>query len=142
MDEGSPEFRAIPSVDALLRTEEGERLRRELAPAYVAAQARALVAAWREAVRSGALDAAGLALRVGRMGGELETAARAALEPTLKRVVNATGVVVHTNLGRAPWPASAAARALEVATRYSNLEYDLARGERGAREAHVHGARE
>src|SRR5689334_23227563 len=52
-------------------------------------------------------------------------AARSA--PTLRKVINATGVVVHTNLGRAPLPAEAVAAALG----YCNLEYDLERGERG-----------
>jgi L-seryl-tRNA(Ser) seleniumtransferase len=61
----------------------------------------------------------------------------AAARPSLARVVNATGVVVHTNLGRAPLSAEAAARVAEVASSYSNLEYDLERGERGNREIHA-----
>ena len=51
--------------------------------------------------------------------------------------MNATGVVVHTNLGRAPLPRSAAARVAEIAASYSNLELDLATGERGNREVHA-----
>jgi L-seryl-tRNA(Ser) seleniumtransferase len=54
-------------------------------------------------------------------------------------VVNATGVVVHTNLGRAPLSAGAAARVAEIAGSYSNLEYDLELGQRGNREAHAEG---
>ena len=61
----------------------------------------------------------------------------AAARPSLVRVLNASGVVVHTNLGRAPLSAEAAARVAEVASSYSNVEYDLERGERGNREIHA-----
>jgi len=63
---------------------------------------------------------------------------RAALRarPSLRRVVNATGVVIHTNLGRAPLSTEATQAVAEVAAHYSNLEYDLGRGERGQRETH------
>ena len=67
------------------------------------------------------------------------TALAARLEPSLATVINATGVVVHTNLGRAPLAAAAAARVAALAAGYTNLEYDLAGGGRGAR--HTHAAR-
>jgi L-seryl-tRNA(Ser) seleniumtransferase len=57
--------------------------------------------------------------------------------PNLRRVVNATGVVLHTNLGRAPLAAAARAAIEEVAGGYSNLEYDLVKGERGSRHDHL-----
>jgi L-seryl-tRNA(Ser) seleniumtransferase len=57
--------------------------------------------------------------------------------PRLRRVINATGVVIHTNLGRAPLHPSAIEHLIEVSKAYSNLEYDLDRGERGSRYAHV-----
>jgi L-seryl-tRNA(Ser) seleniumtransferase len=59
------------------------------------------------------------------------------LAPSLRRVINATGVVLHTNLGRAPLPRQAVARIVATATQYSNLEYDLSRGERGKRDVHT-----
>ena len=62
---------------------------------------------------------------------------RRALEFSLKRVINATGVVLHTNLGRAPLPESALKRISEVAGGYSNLEFDISAGERGKRDVHV-----
>ena len=62
--------------------------------------------------------------------------ARAAA-PSLRRVLNATGVLVHTNLGRAPLAEAALARVVEVGGGYSNLEYDLERGERGSRQDHL-----
>jgi L-seryl-tRNA(Ser) seleniumtransferase len=68
---------------------------------------------------------------------ELASRARERLRPPLRRVLNATGVVVHTNLGRAPLGASARAAVQAAAEGYSNLEFDLATGERGSRHAHV-----
>jgi len=59
--------------------------------------------------------------------------------PSLRPVINATGVIVHTNLGRAPLARPALEQALAVAEGYSNLEYDLAAGGRGSRHAHVEG---
>ena len=57
--------------------------------------------------------------------------------PTLKRVINATGVILHTNLGRAPLSESAIEAAQMVGTRYSNLEFDLGKGKRGSRLVHA-----
>jgi L-seryl-tRNA(Ser) seleniumtransferase len=70
---------------------------------------------------------------------DLVTAARARLRPSLRRVLNATGVVVHTNLGRAPLAAAARAAVTDAATGYANLEFELERGERGSRHDHVSG---
>src|SRR5215510_1419861 len=61
------------------------------------------------------------------------------LRPHLRRVINATGVVLHTNLGRSPLAQEALAQMAEVSSRYSNLEFDLESGERGTRYAHVEG---
>jgi L-seryl-tRNA(Ser) seleniumtransferase len=63
--------------------------------------------------------------------------ARERLRPSLRRVLNATGVVVHTNLGRAPLAADACAAVARAADGYANLELDLGTGERGSRQAHV-----
>jgi len=65
--------------------------------------------------------------------GELEHQTR----PRLRRVINATGVVIHTNLGRSPLHPSAIQHLIDVSRAYSNLEYDLDRGERGSRYDHV-----
>lgn len=59
------------------------------------------------------------------------------LAPSLHRVINATGVILHTNLGRAPISSAAIAKFEETATRYSNLEYDIANGQRGKRDVHT-----
>ncbi|HEX9415017.1 MAG TPA: hypothetical protein VF916_16055, partial [Ktedonobacterales bacterium] len=68
-----------------------------------------------------------------RVIGEIEVAAT----PALRRVINATGVIINTNLGRAPLSQAARAAAAELALGYSNLEYDLVSGDRGSRQAHV-----
>jgi len=66
-----------------------------------------------------------------------KTAVGKAMTPNLKRVINATGVVVHTNLGRSVLAEEAAGNLLSIATGYSNLEFDLGKGERGSRYSNV-----
>jgi L-seryl-tRNA(Ser) seleniumtransferase len=68
---------------------------------------------------------------------DLVERAAARLRPSLRRVVNATGVIVHTNLGRAPLSADARAAIMQAAAGYSNLELDLREGRRGSRHEHV-----
>jgi L-seryl-tRNA(Ser) seleniumtransferase len=120
-------LRDLPSVDELARH---ERLADET-PALAVDAARAALARARDEIRAGH-DPGDL---VERALEEL-TEARA---PALRRALNATGVIVHTNLGRAPLPEAALARALEVGRGYSNLEYDLVAGRRGSRQDHVAG---
>jgi len=120
-------LRDLPSVDELARD---ERLANE-PPALVVAAARAVLSRAREEI-AGGHDPGDL---VERTLAEL-AGARA---PQLRRALNATGVIVHTNLGRAPLPEAALARALEVGRGYSNLEYELAAGARGSRQDHVAG---
>ena len=118
-------LRDLPSVDELLRD---ERLAAEPRPLALAA-ARAT------------LDRAREEIRAGHDPGDLLTRAlveiAAARAAGLRRVLNATGVLVHTNLGRAPLPAAAVEAALAAASGYSNLEYDLAEGARGSRQDHL-----
>jgi L-seryl-tRNA(Ser) seleniumtransferase len=112
-------------VDELLRDP-----RLEGAPHTVAvAAARATLDGAREAIRAGE-DPGDLAAAV-------EHESREATEPRLRRAINATGVIVHTNLGRAPLPEAALARAVEIGRGYSNLEYALDEGRRGSRQDHV-----
>ena len=59
------------------------------------------------------------------------------IQPRLRHVINATGVVIHTNLGRAPLHPSALKHLMDVSKTYSNLEYDIESGERGSRYTHV-----
>jgi L-seryl-tRNA(Ser) seleniumtransferase len=88
-----------------------------------------------------AIDQARAALLAGGPAVDPAARARELVEsegrPSLRRVLNATGVIVHTNLGRAPLPEEALDAALEAARGYSNLEYGLESGTRGSRQAHV-----
>jgi L-seryl-tRNA(Ser) seleniumtransferase len=84
-----------------------------------------------------AIGAARERLRAGGEVGDLAAEARAAIRPSLRRVINATGVIVHTNLGRAPLSAPAARAAADAGAGYTNLEYDLEAGRRGSRQGHV-----
>src|SRR5262249_5966264 len=117
-------LRDLPSVDELLRSERLADVPREAA----VDAARAALARAREGIRAGA-DPGDL---VERTLAELDAATR----PRLRRVINASGVVLHTNLGRAPLAEAALERLEEVARGYSNLEYDLADGARGSRQDH------
>jgi L-seryl-tRNA(Ser) seleniumtransferase len=114
------ELRDLPSVDELARSS-GDPLAIDAA--------RAVIARARDAVLAGE-DPGDLEVR-------LRHELASARTPALRRVLNATGVIAHTNLGRAPLPEEALARVLETARGYSNLEYDLEAGARGSRQAHV-----
>lgn len=126
-------LRSLPAVDRLLGSDAGAGL--------IARYGHGLAV---EALRA-ALDEARSALRAGDGDAPTEAAltARAAalldewLAPTLRRVINATGVIVHTNLGRAPLSDEALAAVAAIGGGYSTLEYDLARGERGSRSTHA-----
>ena len=118
-------LRDLPSVDELLRD---ERLAAEPHDLVVTTARTVLTRARRE-IAAGT-DPGPI---VDRVLAELAHARR----PSLRRVLNATGVLVHTNLGRAPLADAAIARVVEVGGGYSNLEYDLERGERGSRQDHL-----
>lgn len=126
MSGGDERLRGLPSVDRVIG------LLRDLPPRTAAALARRAVDAARERVREGAdppsvEEAAGAARELA----EEERSRR------LTPVLNATGVLVHTNLGRAPLGAEQLAAVTEVAGGYSNLEYDLLEGARGSRYSHA-----
>ncbi|TML09652.1 MAG: L-seryl-tRNA(Sec) selenium transferase [Actinobacteria bacterium] len=120
------ELRDLPSVDELAG--DGRLAHAASRPLLVSA-ARSALARAREEIKAGA-DPGDL---VGRV--ELELAATR--EARLRRTINATGVIIHTNLGRAPLAQEALERVSAVAAGYSNLEYDLGEGGRGSRQDHV-----
>jgi L-seryl-tRNA(Ser) seleniumtransferase len=126
---GKNPLRELPSVDALV----GEAGVKPLVDAHghglVVQAARTVLSRARENLEAG-FDAGELAERT-----KAEVQRR--LTPRLRRVVNGTGVVVHTNLGRAPLADEALERLQEVGRGYSNLEYDLDAGVRGSRQDHV-----
>jgi L-seryl-tRNA(Ser) seleniumtransferase len=112
-------LRDLPSVDELARAADD--------PLAVDA-ARAVLARAREEIRAG--------VDPGELGARLRAELAEMRRPRLRRAINATGVVVHTNLGRAPLAEEALARVAETARGYSNLEYDLTAGRRGSRQDH------
>jgi L-seryl-tRNA(Ser) seleniumtransferase len=113
-------LRDLPSVDELARRSDD--------PLAVEA-ARTVLAHAREQIRAGSDP--------GNLGERLRQELAAARAPRLRRVINATGVIVHTNLGRAPLAAAALDQVVDAARGYSNLEYDLDAGGRGSRQSHV-----
>ena len=126
-------LRALPKVDELLKREDVAALDR--------AHGRTLTL---EALRE-ALDATRAGIRAGEVAEvsadtiAADVAARLAAKArrSLRRVINATGIVVHTNLGRSPLAEAAIDAVAEVARGYSTLEYDVPSGERGSRHVHV-----
>ena len=114
------DLRDLPSVDELVR---------DIGDPLAVDAARLVLSRAREEIQAG-IDPGDLATRLTR---ELEAARR----PSLRRVLNATGVIVHTNLGRAPLAPEALARVQDAGRGYSNLELDLEEGERGSRQDHL-----
>jgi len=126
-------LRQIPSVDELLSRPALTELEARLGRRPTLEATRQAVAGLRERISSGAAVDVSLA--------ELERAiverAESRAEFSLRPVVNATGVILHTNLGRAPLARDAVRHLADVATHYSNLEYNLEAGERGKRDVHT-----
>ncbi|HKG63727.1 MAG TPA: L-seryl-tRNA(Sec) selenium transferase [Solirubrobacteraceae bacterium] len=122
---GNADLRSLPPVDALAAEVDAPR-------AIALAAARSVLVARRAELLEGRAGDPDLTARA-------RAAAAASERPSLQRVLNATGVIVHTNLGRAPLAAAAREAVARAAEGYSNLEWDLARGERGSRHDHVAG---
>ena len=131
-DQPPPDFRSLPSVHDVLRQPEVADLAEGIQPEALAALAREAVAAERARLArdGGAGDLAGVVRTV-------RAAAVDLLTPRLGRLINATGVVIQTNLGRAPVSEATAAAMAEAATQYTPLEFDLISGRRGDRMAGV-----
>src|SRR5579863_70614 len=99
--------------------------------------ARTVLASLREEISTGRLDAVGVDLALSGLEDAVARQLRQALKYSLRTVVNATGVILHTNLGRAPLPACALDQLRKIAGSYSNLEFAVETGERGKRDVHV-----
>ena len=130
-------FRELPSVDELLHRPAVASLLSSHGPAAVTDAARAVLARLREAVASGLLDEPALRLALDGVSDAVENHLSQALGNSLRTVINATGVILHTNLGRAPLAEAALAHIAETAGRFSNLEFDIEGGSRGKRDVHV-----
>jgi len=123
-------LRSLPAVDAVMRSPSGLTL----AGRHGRASATAAVREALEGLRRQIVAGEGSEVSEGTVA---EAASRLLTGRGLRRVVNATGVILHTNLGRSVLSERAALAAYEAATRYSNLEYDLRSGSRGSRYDHA-----
>jgi L-seryl-tRNA(Ser) seleniumtransferase len=130
-------FRELPSVDELVRAPRFVALLEEHGATGVTDGIRSVIARLREQISSGLLDGAGLHLALEGLKEAVEAQLRSVLSYSLRPVINATGVILHTNLGRAPLSEETLAHVREAGRSYSNLEFDIEAGERGKRDVHV-----
>ena len=127
-----PDFSVIPSIEQLRQRAAVRALEARFGAEATVGALRAAAAEARRALASGA----GAEVVEG-IEQATATQLAAAFRPSLAPVINATGVVLHTNLGRAPLAAVAIERVADVARGYSSLEYDVDRGARGRRDVHA-----
>src|SRR4029079_16554309 len=125
--------RRLPSIEQILRDPGVRALEERFARGPLLRHARGLVDDAR--ARAAAGDEAGVDEALADVPGALRRRLEGAGAPSLVHVINATGEVIPTNLGRAPLSPEAAARVAQVAASYTNLEMDLAAGQRGDRES-------
>ena len=134
MNVDQEQLRLLPSVDELLQSSTGQQLIHRYSRSLTLRAVRASLTQARAQIRDGALCPSSddlLALAAGML--ELEQ------RPNLRPVINATGVIINTNLGRAPLSQEALQAVQRASGGYSNLEYQLEAGERGSRHTHVAG---
>ncbi|MGH9707702.1 MAG: L-seryl-tRNA(Sec) selenium transferase [Candidatus Acidiferrales bacterium] len=135
-DAGAARLRDIPSVDELMQRPRLRALAGTAGREIVLRAARNALSELRAQLQNeGAhpeakFEMAAVEARIARDAEKI-------LAPSLRRVINATGVILHTNLGRAPLSAASLQRIAETAGQYTNLEYDLAEGRRGRRDVHT-----
>ena len=131
------DFRLIPSIEQLRQRAAVRALEARFGAAATVNALREAASAIRGAIAGGDATLSD----EGAVAGRIESTAAArlgnAFRPSLEPVINATGVIIHTNLGRAPLAAAAIDRVVEVARGYASLEYDLGSGSRGRRDVHA-----
>jgi len=130
-------YRELPSVDELLHSRATAELVNQEGPTAVADACRAVLSRLRQEISAGYLDSHKLQLALAEVHVAIRQELARALRYSLRPVINASGVILHTNLGRAPIAESAFEHIRETAGAYSNLEFDLEAGERGQRDVHV-----
>src|SRR5262249_48823801 len=134
----NPLLRSLPSIDRMLLSPTAVRLSGEIG----ADRVRDPLGEICEQIRSEIAEENHAALDLTPdllpevLENRLKTRAEQVLRPSLRRVINASGVIIHTNLGRAPLAPAATEAIREIAAGYSNLEYDREPGERGRRDSH------
>jgi L-seryl-tRNA(Ser) seleniumtransferase len=126
-------LRELPAVDHVLDLAKADPAFELVPPSVLVEAVRSVIEAARRRIVRQLGPIPGLELADAAILARVKEGVRQAMRPNLRRVVNATGVVIHTNLGRSLLAAEAVERMLAVAGRYSNLEYDLQAGRRGSR---------
>jgi L-seryl-tRNA(Ser) seleniumtransferase len=129
-------LRVIPSVDRILQDSRIEALVERFSRAIVVDELQRHLASLRSAVVAGELSPAGLTEALAALSEVLRERLGQRASPSLRPVVNATGVILHTNIGRAPMARALSERLELLVSSYSNLEYDLEAGRRGHRDQH------
>jgi L-seryl-tRNA(Ser) seleniumtransferase len=130
-------YRKLPSVDELLQSRELAAIVSSDGQIAVTDAARAVLARLRSEIAAARLEASGVDLALSGIPGAVERQVRQSLSYSLRPVINATGVILHTNLGRAPLAASALEHIRNASSAYCNLEFDIEAGQRGKRDVHV-----
>jgi L-seryl-tRNA(Ser) seleniumtransferase len=133
----SETFRKLPSVNEVMNVPQVHSLVASYGRDSVLDAARVVLDRLRREIASGLLDEDALELALSGIAGAVASQLRQALGYSLRSVINATGVILHTNLGRAPLGQAAIEHIGETAASYSNLEFDLGAGARGKRDVHV-----
>src|SRR5438270_6226875 len=130
-------YRELPAVDELLHHPAIAAFVAEDGQTATADACRVVLARLREQISAGHLDAHKLNIALSGIHDAVRAELLHSLAYSLQPVINATGVILHTNLARAPLASSAIEHIREIAAAYSNLEFDLDSGERGKRDVHV-----
>ena len=130
-------YRKLPAVGAVVASAAIEPLLQLHSRERVTEAIRVVLAQLRQRVKAGTHDERSLELCLGTMADAVAHELQSRLQPSLRRVINATGVILQTNLGRAPLSEAAIARIVETARGYCNLEFDLDTGERSRRDVHA-----
>ena len=130
-------FRRLPSVNDVMRDPAVGSLAALHGHELAVDATRVVLSHLRQEITSGLLHEDSLQIALDGLAAAVQSQLRLAVQYSLRAVINATGVILHTNLGRAPLGEAAIEHIRETAESYSNLEFDLSAGERGKRDAHV-----
>jgi L-seryl-tRNA(Ser) seleniumtransferase len=129
--------RQLSQLGRFLDSRDGRELLRTWPRDLLLDRSRSMLARLREQIKMGSHTQQSLNTALDQMANSVALELKRTTQPSLRRVINATGVILQTNLGRAPLSNAAIRSIQEVAGGYCNLELDLANGERGRRDAHV-----
>ena len=137
VDSKSDLYRKLPSVDELIREAPLSQLIAREGPVVVTAAARTVLSRFRDSIAGGEFDEESIVHALSGLAANVVEEVRQASKYSLRLVINATGVILHTNLGRSPLTSGALEHIRNTAGGYSNLEFDIESGERGKRDVHV-----